>query len=185
MDCTKEDTRWISTYVWSWSELQWACCPWMGCLRPGSFVWGPSRWKNCFGQLLERIIWHHWLQPNPRRGILELEDPHITSNNKDTSENLSSGSVAATQNLSLAGWCWCRTLTEWWSSSVLTSQVTWRKSRCGIPALLSSSSYKIVWLLIIHQKPGRDKGNLPLSPPLNKLKLVYWNPEGDPEEIQM
>lgn len=58
-----------------------------------------------------------------------------------------------------------------------------------MPALLSSSSYKLSsqCLLIIHHKPGsgRDKENLSLSPPLNKLKLVHWNLEGDPEEIQM
>ncbi|XP_076996966.1 intraflagellar transport protein 22 homolog isoform X2 [Tamandua tetradactyla] len=42
-------------------------------------------------------------------------------------------------------------------------------------------------LLIAHHKPGSggDKGNLPLPPPLNKLKLVHSNLEDDPEEIRM
>lgn len=42
-------------------------------------------------------------------------------------------------------------------------------------------------LLIIRHKldSGRDEGNLSLSPPLNKLKLVHWNPKSVPEEIQM
>ena len=45
---------------------------------------------------------------------------------------------------SLAGQLWWRTLTGWWSSSTLTSQATWRKLRCGIPALCSSSFYRIL-----------------------------------------
>nr|KAF6440761.1 intraflagellar transport 22 [Rousettus aegyptiacus] len=42
-------------------------------------------------------------------------------------------------------------------------------------------------LLIAHHKPGSGsgKGNLSLSPPLNKLKLVHSNLEDDPEEIRM
>uniref|UniRef100_A0A7N5P503 Intraflagellar transport 22 n=1 Tax=Ailuropoda melanoleuca TaxID=9646 RepID=A0A7N5P503_AILME len=42
-------------------------------------------------------------------------------------------------------------------------------------------------LLIAHHKPGSgsDKGNLTLSPPLNKLKLVHSNLEDDPEEIRL
>uniref|UniRef100_A0A673V243 Intraflagellar transport 22 n=1 Tax=Suricata suricatta TaxID=37032 RepID=A0A673V243_SURSU len=42
-------------------------------------------------------------------------------------------------------------------------------------------------LLIAHHKPGSgsDKGNLSLSPHLNKLKLVHSNLEDDPEEIRM
>lgn len=48
MDCTKEDTRCTSTCPRSWSALQWACCPWAGCLRPGSFVWGPARVEKLF-----------------------------------------------------------------------------------------------------------------------------------------
>ncbi|XP_040311983.1 intraflagellar transport protein 22 homolog isoform X1 [Herpailurus yagouaroundi] len=42
-------------------------------------------------------------------------------------------------------------------------------------------------LLIAHHKPGSgsDKGNLSLSPPLNKLKLVHSNLEDDPEEIRV
>ncbi|XP_011815430.1 PREDICTED: intraflagellar transport protein 22 homolog isoform X3 [Colobus angolensis palliatus] len=42
-------------------------------------------------------------------------------------------------------------------------------------------------MLIAHHKPGSgdDKGNLSLSPPLNKLKLVHSNLEDDPEEIRM
>ncbi|XP_024427363.1 intraflagellar transport protein 22 homolog isoform X2 [Desmodus rotundus] len=42
-------------------------------------------------------------------------------------------------------------------------------------------------LLIAHHKPGSgsEKGNLSLSPPLNKLKLVHSNLEDDPEEIRM
>ncbi|XP_045318092.1 intraflagellar transport protein 22 homolog isoform X1 [Leopardus geoffroyi] len=42
-------------------------------------------------------------------------------------------------------------------------------------------------LLIAHHKPGSgsDKGNLSLSPTLNKLKLVHSNLEDDPEEIRV
>ncbi|KAM4820480.1 intraflagellar transport protein 22 homolog isoform 2-T2 [Thomomys bottae] len=42
-------------------------------------------------------------------------------------------------------------------------------------------------LLIAHHKPGSggDTGNLALTPPLTKLKLVHSNLEEDPEEIRM
>ncbi|XP_037704958.1 intraflagellar transport protein 22 homolog [Choloepus didactylus] len=42
-------------------------------------------------------------------------------------------------------------------------------------------------LLIVHHKLGfgGDKGNRPLPPLLNKLKLVTLNLQDDPEEIQI
>lgn len=41
-----------------------------------------AEWKNRFGQLPDRIFWHHWIQPNPRCEVSSdesvQESPHLS-----------------------------------------------------------------------------------------------------------
>lgn len=111
MECTKEDTRCTSTCTRSWSGLQWACCPWTGCLSPGSFVWGPARVEKLFWPTSWQDILASLTTTQPKKGeSWYLRTYMLPATAKAQGENLSYGSVAATQSLSLAGQRWCRTL---------------------------------------------------------------------------
>ncbi|KAM8778377.1 intraflagellar transport protein 22 homolog isoform 1-T2 [Rhynchonycteris naso] len=127
---------------------------------------------------------------NPTQGvrILEFENPQITSNNKATGCEFElwdcggdpkfescwpalmkdSHGVVIIFNADIPGHL--KEIEMWYSCFV--QQQFLQDAQC---------------LLIAHHKPGSgsNKGNLSLSPPLNKLKLVHSNLEDDPEEIRM
>lgn len=110
MECTKEDTRCSSMCTRNWSRLQRACCLWTGCLRPGSFVWSPARMKKLFGPTSWQYSDITDYNLTQERGSWNLRTHMLSATAKVQGENLSYGSVAATQSLSLAGQHWCRTL---------------------------------------------------------------------------
>ncbi|XP_045629832.1 intraflagellar transport protein 22 homolog isoform X1 [Ursus americanus] len=126
---------------------------------------------------------------NPTQGvrILEFENPHVTSNTKGTGCEFELWDCGGDPKFES---CWPALMKdshgvvivfnadlpshlkeiEMWYSCFVQQQFL-QDTQC---------------LLIAHHKPGSgsDKGNLTLSPPLNKLKLVHSNLEDDPEEIR-
>ena len=91
----------ISGWPWpllhpTWVQADfWRPCLWLTFLLffycPRSFtVFVFIEWKNRVGQLSDRILWHHWIQPNPRSEV---------STDKPVSQSPCS---------SLASWLWCQ-----------------------------------------------------------------------------
>ncbi|XP_032965781.1 intraflagellar transport protein 22 homolog isoform X1 [Rhinolophus ferrumequinum] len=127
---------------------------------------------------------------NPTQGvrILEFENPHVTSNNKGTGCEFELWDCGGDPKFES---CWPALMKDSHGVVIIFN--------ADIPSHLKEIE---MWyscfvqqqflqdtqcLLIAHHKPGSgsDKGNLSLSPPLNKLKLVHSNLEDDPEEIRM
>lgn len=121
------------------------------CWRPRSSLWGPVRVEKPFGP----TSWQNLLtSPNTAQpkewGSWNLRTHMFPGTTNARGMNLSSGIVVAIQCSSLAGQPWWGTLMGWWSSSMLTSQATWRKLRCGILASSSSSFYRILNICWVH-----------------------------------
>uniref|UniRef100_A0ABI7W8U8 Intraflagellar transport 22 n=1 Tax=Felis catus TaxID=9685 RepID=A0ABI7W8U8_FELCA len=127
---------------------------------------------------------------NPTQGvrILEFENPHVTSNDKGTACEFELWDCGGDPKFES---CWPALMKDSHGVVIVFNADTpshlkeidmWYS--CFVQQQLLQDTQ---CLLIAHHKPGSgsDKGNLSLSPPLNKLKLVHSNLEDDPEEIRV
>lgn len=127
---------------------------------------------------------------NPTQGvrILEFENPHVTSNNKGTGCEFELWDCGGDSKFES---CWPALMKDAHGvvivfnadiPSHLKEIEMWYS--CFVQQQFLQDSH---CMLVAHHKPGSggDKGNLALSPPLNKLKLVHSNLEEDPEEVRV
>ncbi|XP_066109537.1 intraflagellar transport protein 22 homolog isoform X1 [Saccopteryx bilineata] len=156
-------------------------------LKAKIFFMGPSQsGKTVLAKFLMEPSDITEYNPTQRVGILEFENPYVTSNNKGTWCKYEVWNRGGHQKFES---CWPALMKDSHREvSIFNADIPSHLK--GIKMWYSCFAEKqflqdAQWLLIAHHKsvPGIDKRNLSLSPPLNKLKLVHSNLEDDSEEI--
>ncbi|XP_004442208.2 PREDICTED: intraflagellar transport protein 22 homolog [Ceratotherium simum simum] len=189
----------LVTSGWPWPVLHLAlfqASSWSAHLWFTFLLFGKDLLSSSFSQSGKTVLANFLTESsditeyNPTQGvrILEFENPHVTSNSKGPGCEFELWDCGGDPKFES---CWPALMKDSHGVVIIFNADTpshlrelerWHSCFVQQQGLQDTQC-----LLIAHHKPGSgsDRGNLSLSPPLNKLKLVHSNLEDDPEEIRI